>query len=175
MTEKQPLSIKITASSGSLLQSVEIELPESPILPPARRIALPEAAQYVMRYDKQGRHVATLDSRTGLEYADGGSDRRMTPDEALTAARNIDTLGGGWQLSSIAEAIQIMDYTRHKPAVDPEFFPWIKSDIYWMRDNDGKAAWSSASAWFVDFGSGYVGYDRRDSNGFALAVRRAGQ
>ena len=37
------------------------------------------------------------------------------------------------------------------------------------------AAWSSASAWNVNFNNGNVNNNHRDNNGFALAVRRAGE
>jgi hypothetical protein len=37
------------------------------------------------------------------------------------------------------------------------------------------AAWSSASAWSVDFDYGVVDGNHRSDYGFALAVRRAGQ
>ena len=37
------------------------------------------------------------------------------------------------------------------------------------------AAWSSASAWNVNFNNGNVNNNHRNNHGFALAVRRAGQ
>lgn len=37
------------------------------------------------------------------------------------------------------------------------------------------AAWSSASAWNVNFNNGNVNNNHRNNQGFALAVRRAGQ
>jgi RNA-directed DNA polymerase len=37
------------------------------------------------------------------------------------------------------------------------------------------AAWSSASAWNVNFNNGNVNNNHRNNGGFALAVRRVGQ
>ncbi|MFL4600193.1 DUF1566 domain-containing protein, partial [Stenotrophomonas maltophilia] len=66
----------------------------------------------------------------------------------------------------------LIDRSRYSPAINTDFFKDIQNDWYWSKT---PAAWSSASAWGVDFNLGYVSYDHRGSNGFALAVRRAGQ
>jgi len=45
----------------------------------------------------------------------------------------------------------------------------------WSQVYGEAAAWSSASAWFVNFNNGNVNNNHRNNNGFALAVRRAGE
>ncbi|UYK82276.1 RNA-directed DNA polymerase [Xanthomonas sacchari] len=45
----------------------------------------------------------------------------------------------------------------------------------WSQVYGEAAAWSSASAWNVNFNNGNVNNNHRDNNGFALAVRRAGE
>ena len=176
----QNFFIRITKRDGDDEHSVESDLSKLTPAPVIHNIVAGEAppasaSRFVKRFDHAGKHVATLDTRSGIEYADGGSNNGMTTDEALASARNLTILGGDWQPASIAEAIAIVDYNRSKPAVDPEFFPWIKSARYWMRDNDGRTAWSSASAWGVYFYYGLVYVSPRYDDGFALAVRRAGQ
>ena len=122
--------------------------------------------------DDGGNHVATRDTLTGLEYTEVKLDKAVNHQRAIDAAAAVETLGGGWQLASYHEATAIVDVTRESPAVDTEAFPWIKPRWYWLRD---VTAWSSASAWGVLFDYGLVYSLRRSANGFALAVRRAGQ
>ena len=45
----------------------------------------------------------------------------------------------------------------------------------WSQVYGDAAAWSSASAWNVNFNNGNVNNNHRNNNGFALAVRRAGE
>ena len=45
----------------------------------------------------------------------------------------------------------------------------------WSQVYGEAAAWSSASAWNVNVNNGNVNNNHRNNNGFALAVRRAGQ
>jgi RNA-directed DNA polymerase len=45
----------------------------------------------------------------------------------------------------------------------------------WSQVYGEAAAWSSASAWNVNFNNGNVNNNHRDNNGFALAVRRASE
>jgi len=128
--------------------------------------------RFLKLVDDAGNHVATRDTETGIEYTVVRLAKPVAHGKALEAAAAVDTLGGGWQLASYREATAIVDLTRHGPAVDPDAFPWIKADWYWLRD---AAAWSSASAWFVSFGYGLVSSYRRCGSGFALACRPAGQ
>ncbi|MFL4600194.1 DUF1566 domain-containing protein, partial [Stenotrophomonas maltophilia] len=66
----------------------------------------------------------------------------------------------------------LIDRSRYSPAINTDFFKDIQNDWYWSKT---PAAWSSASAWLVYFDYGGVYGGRRYLNGFALAVRRAGQ
>jgi hypothetical protein len=73
----------------------------------------------------------------------------------------------------------IIDRSRAKPAVDSNLYPGIEPDWHWTSSD---CAWQkkdgaglSASAWYVSAVLGGVYGDHRGYNGFALAVRRAGQ
>ena len=96
------------------------------------------------------------------------------PQEQFEAAAKSLTLAGhsDWDLPTIEELSLLVDRSRYEPAINTEFFQDIQSDWYWSKT---PAAWSSASAWFVDFNYGNVSYGNRTHDGFALAVRRAGQ
>jgi hypothetical protein len=78
-----------------------------------------------------------------------------------------------WRLPTIEEYERyVLDRKFHNPAVDKNLFPGVRADWHWSST---PAAWSSASAWGVYFLNGYVGDGPRGDDGFALAVRRAGQ
>ncbi len=102
------------------------------------------------------------------------------PLEQCEAAAKALTIAGysDWDLPTIDELSLLIDRTRYSPAINTDFFRDIQNDWYWSKT---PTAWSldeagsSASAWFVDFGYGGVNLNRRYFNGFALAVRRAGQ
>ncbi len=78
-----------------------------------------------------------------------------------------------WRLPTIEEYERyVINRKFHNPATDPNLFPGVKPDWHWSST---PAAWSSASAWVVHFGSGSVSGSLRNDDGFALAVRRVGQ
>ena len=96
------------------------------------------------------------------------------PQEQCEAAAKALTLAGhsDWDLPTIEELSLLVDRSRYEPAINTDFFQDIQNDWYWSKT---PAAWSSASAWLVYFYDGYVSYLLRGYDGFALAVRRAGQ
>ncbi|MGR4894990.1 DUF1566 domain-containing protein [Stenotrophomonas sp. LARHCG68] len=96
------------------------------------------------------------------------------PQEQCEAATKALTLAGhsDWDLPTIEELALLVDRSRYEPAINTDFFQDIQSDWYWSKT---PAAWSSASAWGVNFGLGLVGGGHRGDGGFALAVRLAGQ
>ncbi|UQA69579.1 DUF1566 domain-containing protein [Stenotrophomonas maltophilia] len=124
--------------------------------------------------DDSNDHVAVFLPDYGLTFtATNIVDSDVPHTECEAAAKALDLLGHtDWDLPTIEEYQLLIDRSRYSPAINTDFFKDIQNDWYWSKT---PAAWSSASAWLVDFSYGYVYGYRRDSSGFALAVRRAGQ
>ncbi|KOQ69947.1 DUF1566 domain-containing protein [Stenotrophomonas maltophilia] len=127
--------------------------------------------------DPRTDHVAVTDHSTGLMWAVksiGDSDGDpMSQADCEKACRELRLLGhDDWRLPTRSELAALVDDTRHEPAIDTSLFPGVLSRWHWTST---PCAWSSASAWLVDFYSGLVYGSHRGSYGFALAVRRAGQ
>ena len=118
--------------------------------------------------------VAVELSEHGLMFSRTSIVDSDVPQQDCEAACKALTLAGfnDWDLPAIEELQLLVDRSRYSPAIDTDFFVDIEDDWYWSKT---PAAWSSASAWFVGFANGLVYSDPRGSDGFALAVRRAGQ
>ncbi|MFL9582415.1 DUF1566 domain-containing protein [Stenotrophomonas sp. AB1(2024)] len=130
-------------------------------------------------------HVAVVDRSTGLMWAVesiGDEDGDSQDHAACTkACADLRLLGyDDWRMSTRAELAALVDDTRRNPAIDTDLFPRVKPSWHWTStalapEDGGPVAGSSASAWGVNFSYGGVGDGRRGGDGFALAVRRAGQ
>lgn len=118
--------------------------------------------------------LTVIDSTNGLEWIAKPLAGEFEHQKAIDACAALDFAGHkDWRLPTRAELLTLVDITRHEPAIDTAAFPdFPKRGWLWTSD---LCAWSSASAWYVDFDDGGVGLSRRDYDGFALAVRRAGQ
>ena len=127
--------------------------------------------------DARTDHVAVIDHSTGLMWAvksigDADNDP-MSQADCAKACSELRLLGhDDWRLPTRTELSALVDDTRHEPAIDTSLFPGVLSRWHWTST---AAAWSSASAWSVYFYLGSGSLSHRNSNGFALAVRRAGQ
>ena len=124
-------------------------------------------------------HVAVIDHSTGLMWSVESLGSKDDADEGITQeacearCRELTLLSvNDWRLPTRAELAALVDDTRHEPAIDTSLFPRVKPRWHWTST---PCAWSSASAWGVNFHYGHVGHSHRDYDGFALAVRRAGQ
>lgn len=175
-----------TIDIGSLAQAPALETIEMPSVLDTR--AAPAAGERFTRVaadgstlppGSTGEHVAVIDQTTGLMWSVESLGDPAEPDDGITQehcierCRQLRLLGHeDWRLPTRAELAGLIDDTRHEPAIDTAAFPRVKSRWHWTST---PAAWSSSAAWGVYFSLGYVGYDRRLSVGFALAVRRSGQ
>ncbi|XNX69797.1 DUF1566 domain-containing protein [Stenotrophomonas maltophilia] len=119
-------------------------------------------------------HVAVFLPDYGLTFtATNIVDSDVPHAECEASAKALNLLGHtDWDLPTIEEYQLLIDRSRYSPAINTDFFRDIQNDWYWSKT---PAAWSSASAWYVDFYYGGVDNLPRNGNGFALAVRRAGQ
>ncbi|MGR4895001.1 DUF1566 domain-containing protein [Stenotrophomonas sp. LARHCG68] len=133
-----------------------------------------EQSRYTQTHDAAGAVLTVIDSTTGLEWtAKPLSDDYITHQAATDAATGC-RVGGheDWGLPSRQQLLSLVDLSRHSPAIDTDAFPEFPSHWFWTSD---LCAWSSASAWGVSFYYGYVSDLHRNDDGFALAVRLAGQ
>lgn len=133
-----------------------------------------EQSRFTQTHDAAGVLLTVIDSTTGLEWtAKPLSDDYITHQAATDAATGC-RVGGheDWTLPSRQQLLTLVDLTRYSPAIDTDAFPDFPSRWFWTSD---LCAWSSASAWGVGFSYGLVSSLHRGYNGFALAVRRAGQ
>ncbi len=119
-------------------------------------------------------HVAVLLPEHGLTFtATSVTEADVSQEKCEEACKACTLLGANdWDLPTIEERQLVIDRTRYSPAINTDYFRDTQHDWYWSKT---PAAWSSASAWAVDFDFGFVSGNHRYGNGFALAVRRAGQ
>lgn len=118
-------------------------------------------------------HVAVRDARTGLIWSAAplaGGDRNWK--DAAKACADCRLLGhSDWRLPTITELLSIVDYDRHEPAVDPEFF----KGPYGYTWSSTPAKWNPAGfAWGVYLVSGYSNLTHQASD-FRVRAVRAGQ
>ena len=114
-----------------------------------------------------------LDRRTGLMWSrrNIAKERKCWAD-AKKASEECRLDGySDWRLPTIRELLSIVDYERHKPAIDTTVFE-CESDWYWS--STPYAPSPGGYAWLVYFYDGYAGWNPQDSYGFVRAVR-AGQ
>ncbi len=126
--------------------------------------------------DQRTDHVAVLDTTRNLllyPQSIGVNGKRARQEKLKEAVAGLDVLGGNWRMADVNEAASIIRRDRHDPAVDTNLFPGIKPG--WHATST-PAAWAPASAaWFVYFYDGGVVDGNLGSEGWALAVRPAGQ
>ena len=122
-------------------------------------------------------HVAVLDTTRNLlihphSIGINGKAARDVRD-LKPVVEQLDILGGGWRIADVDEAASIIRRDRYNPAVDQNLFPGIQPA---WHVTSTPAAWAPArAAWWVYFYYGVVGVYVADFDGFALAVRPAGQ
>ncbi len=98
------------------------------------------------------------DASTGLEWlqADDGQGRNW--EGALSYCENL-TLGNhdDWRLPDVHELVSLVDYTKHRPAIDEVFSS--QSLQYWSSTPEERQYFSSGfanQAWTVSFENGFV-------------------
>ncbi|MCH6484278.1 DUF1566 domain-containing protein [Pseudoxanthomonas sp. LH2527] len=148
-------------------------------LPAARFTKVLADGTEVSAEDPRDSHVAVIDHHAGLMWSveslgdPDAEDDGITQEHCIERCRELRLLDhADWRLPTRAELAGLVDDTRHEPAIDTNLFPRVKPRWHWTST---PCAWSSASAWGVDFSGGLVDGYHRGYDGFALAVRRVGQ
>lgn len=93
--------------------------------------------------------------------------------DAERLCRELCVMGhSDWRLASRDDWNHILDLTRREPAVDKSIFHGIKPRLHWTSTT---LSGGPDYAWLVNASYGNVNGNPRDYDGFALAVRSAGQ
>ena len=109
------------------------------------------------------------DTTTGLMWTKATTAKNVTHKQAAAACKKLDVAGHkDWRLPTVEELFPLADRTRYNPAIDTEAFPDTENDWYWSST---AIAWSSGSAWVVDFYGGYAYSGDRDGKACVRAVR----
>ena len=103
------------------------------------------------------------DNLLGLDWGKS-SEKTMTWMEAKEYA----TKEGG-RLPEVNELHSLVDYSKHHPAIDKDFFSDIKTDDYYWSGTS--LASYSDGAWVVGFFSGGVSNGYKGSNDYVRSVR----
>lgn len=75
----------------------------------------------------------------------------------------------GGRLPTVKELCSLIDYDKHNPAIDTNFFKDTKTDDWYWTGT--QLASCSDDAWVVYFGNGGVGYGHKDNNNYVRPVR----
>lgn len=165
--------------SPPLSLSARIERLEKAVLFPTQPIA---AALEQPRFTKLGSdgkpttgdHFAILDSKTGLTWSAGPLEggKEFTHADALKACTEFSLFGAkDWRAPTIEELLSIVDYTRHDPAVDTEYF---KGPYAWTWSSTPYKGYAGY-AWFVNLVNGYSFLSRQAGQVLVRAVRSGQQ
>lgn len=99
-----------------------------------------------------------------FKNADGTvADNKLNVDWSITlmngkdhpfaeAEKAVTELGEDWRFPTVDELFSLVDRSRHSPAINTEFFPDTKNDLYWTDE----IAFRSSDRWVVNFDYGYV-------------------
>ena len=108
-----------------------------------------------------------LDKALGIEWGPTQKKEMDWKDAKATC----ELLGG--RLPTVKELRSLIDYEKHDPAIDKDFFSDTKSSWYWTST---ECAWNkSGAAWVVYFGYGNVGYNFKVSASYVRPVRASQQ
>ena len=116
------------------------------------------------------------DPSTGLMWEiksdDGGArdmDHAYTWQDALEYCENLNLANyTDWRLPDREELRSIANYSNYNPSIDETQFPNTRADGYWSSTT---CAYSTSSAWYVDFNYGGDGYGTKTGTRYVRAVR----
>lgn len=94
-----------------------------------------------------------LDTSTGLTWQRKVPPGRYSHAEAIAYAKALRLDYKRWRLPTRRELDSILDLSRCNPAIDEEAFPDTPPDWFWSST----LLAGGSSAWYVNFGLGFVG------------------
>ncbi len=100
-----------------------------------------------------------------------GSAIHRTWQQALEASENLELAGyDDWRLPNINELLTLVDDTTYRPAIDKDFFPDTKTNLYWSSTTNVS---SKDASWYVEFDHGSTGSMRKSESykNYVRAVR----
>ena len=119
--------------------------------------------------------IVTTDNVTGLMWASDGAASgcynggTRTWNEAIDWAEGLTFAGySDWRLPNIRELHSLVSFGTDDPAINPTYFPNIKSSYYWSGST---FVGNITVAWNVSFVSSVVGYGYKTGTLYVRAVR----
>jgi hypothetical protein len=118
-------------------------------------------------FTNEGSNMVT-DHKTGLTWQQD-EPGQMTWGAALSYCESHSQGGySDWRLPNIKELESIAVYNVYNPTISVGFFPNTSSAFYWSSTTD---AYYHYAAWGVEFNTGHVLHNTKDSNYYTRCVR----
>ncbi len=118
-------------------------------------------------------YVAVHNTKTGLMVAAPFGAKTFRHTEAMEAIKGLSLAGfTDWRAAAVEEAFAMGDRTRFNPAVNPEEYPFLEADLYWMGTVDPESP--SGCAFYVSFRYGTANINDQHGRCRVLAVRSVG-
>jgi len=115
------------------------------------------------------------DLNTGLMWQQGDSqndNKAYVWQAAVDYCSALNLAGyGDWRLPSVGELTSLTYIGRVNPAINTDYFPDCRSGNYWSSST---YAYSPNYAWYVNFTSGYVGWDYKTASSLLVRCVRGG-
>ena len=128
------------------------------------------AASWVMVRDNVTGLIWEVKTDDGSIHDKDDTDTWQGALDTFIASLNASGFGGyaDWRLPTIKELVYIVNFGTYGPAIDTDYFPNTMKSGYWPST---VYAYSTDSAWIVDFDYGYGGFSYKSGSYHVRAVR----
>ncbi|MBF0467853.1 MAG: DUF1566 domain-containing protein [Desulfamplus sp.] len=111
------------------------------------------------------------DSTTGLVWQKK-TGTKTDWESAISYCENLETGGyTDWRLPTVKELRTIVDYSRHYPVIDPDYFPDTSPGFYWTSTT---YSYNSSLAWGIHFDYGHGKRNKKGYNNYYVRAVRGG-